>query len=299
MLFQYPPAFCSAAGGRVEASTIWTGPSTNYTQPAPHNGSTAAQQDHITSDCWITRSTRLPMYNVAPGFNESSFTPGGVSPANTEWAFGTLADLSGGNAYVRYLGEYDRRRGGGWLPAGQPAQSAVGDAYHFGRHLHVLRVFVLESRRGLLLQPVNPCRSDPADADGDSHQSRWQPGLGGMPAIVHHLGASAAVSSRIGHQCRFLRQHRWKAPDRHRRGQNQSVQRQQHSAWRTHGNYSLTAVATAAGVSATSARLSVLVLSPPWRCPIPLQRSPASISDSTSPPIRDLPTLFSVRPIWT
>jgi hypothetical protein len=71
------------------ASTVWTGPTTNYSQPAPFD------QDVLTANVSITRavpggpgSQTGGIYN---GLTESSFDKT-VSPADTEWAIGSLGN---------------------------------------------------------------------------------------------------------------------------------------------------------------------------------------------------------------
>lgn len=81
------------AGPLAKASTVWTGPVTNYTQPPPNDGTTAAQQDQIMPDLWLTRAMRAPMFNAAPPYNETSYN-GTTSPENTEWAMGNLSDYA-------------------------------------------------------------------------------------------------------------------------------------------------------------------------------------------------------------
>ncbi len=41
--------------------TLWTGPTTNYTQPSPHSATVAACQDRLTANVWLTRNSSQPM----------------------------------------------------------------------------------------------------------------------------------------------------------------------------------------------------------------------------------------------
>jgi len=67
------------------ATTLWTGPNTNFTQ------STGAPADTVLAGkVVLKRGNRDGLFNTAAG--ESS--PGGSSPVDTEWAFGTLANYS-------------------------------------------------------------------------------------------------------------------------------------------------------------------------------------------------------------
>jgi hypothetical protein len=63
------------------AATIWNGP--------PVSESDATAPDKITDNVWLTRGGSQGLYNVA---QESGFTHF-LSPADTEWADGTTADL--------------------------------------------------------------------------------------------------------------------------------------------------------------------------------------------------------------
>ena len=78
------------------AATIWNGPLTNYTQPAP-DPTQPANQDMLTSHVSITRADPAPGSGTGGIFNplggETAFSRG-VSPVDTEWAVGELANYS-------------------------------------------------------------------------------------------------------------------------------------------------------------------------------------------------------------
>lgn len=77
--------FChSAALGQ----TIWDGPSLSFSKASFADPTLAENQDRITDDVWITRANTRGFYNAA----SESFQDN-VSPAGTEWALGTTADL--------------------------------------------------------------------------------------------------------------------------------------------------------------------------------------------------------------
>jgi hypothetical protein len=80
-------ASCVTAKG---ATTIWTGPEISSSKPNFGNPSLAANQDRLTSDIWITRSSSQGLYNAfsEPGFSRF------FSPSGTEWANGSLANYS-------------------------------------------------------------------------------------------------------------------------------------------------------------------------------------------------------------
>ncbi len=74
----------------VESLTIWNGPDISFTKANDTDPSLAANQDRLTDLVWITRGNDGgEIYNAV---SESSSTKG-VSPAGTEWARGTSADI--------------------------------------------------------------------------------------------------------------------------------------------------------------------------------------------------------------
>ncbi|HSU53467.1 MAG TPA: PEP-CTERM sorting domain-containing protein [Candidatus Dormibacteraeota bacterium] len=86
-----PLLLCLAAALPAAASpTIWNGPLLSFTKANGANPSLAANQDRITGDLWITRSSSQGLYNA---WDEGFFTHFS-SPAGTEWANGTLANYS-------------------------------------------------------------------------------------------------------------------------------------------------------------------------------------------------------------
>lgn len=75
------PAFCQ---------TIWTGPKMTFTKANNADWTLASNQDRLTANVWLTRADTLGIFNIV---TENIYTKF-VSPANTEWAFGTTADIS-------------------------------------------------------------------------------------------------------------------------------------------------------------------------------------------------------------
>lgn len=67
------------------AQTIWTGPDVSFTKT-----DLGSEVDMITDDIGITRGTRRGIYNDV---SEVEYTVN-VSPAGTEWAFGTTTDIA-------------------------------------------------------------------------------------------------------------------------------------------------------------------------------------------------------------
>ena len=75
-------------GLTICGATIWTGPSYNFSQPAP-DPTQATNQDRITADVWLTRATSKGLFNAVYETNATA-----LSPTNTEWAFGTLTNYA-------------------------------------------------------------------------------------------------------------------------------------------------------------------------------------------------------------
>jgi hypothetical protein len=72
------------------APIIWNGPLTSFTKPNFGNPALAANQDRLTSDIWLTRSSSFGLYNANTEAGFSHF----FSPAGTEWANGSLANYA-------------------------------------------------------------------------------------------------------------------------------------------------------------------------------------------------------------
>ncbi len=79
-------AFCQ---GSADATTIWTGPNVTFTKLDFADFNDPANQDRMTDNVWITRQNLMGIYNIRTETSYVNF----VSPADTEWAFGTTADI--------------------------------------------------------------------------------------------------------------------------------------------------------------------------------------------------------------
>jgi len=73
----------------ASGATIWTGPKTTFSKSAFADPTDPANQDRITDNVWITRANVAGIYNAKTETNYQFFH----SPADTEWAFGTTADI--------------------------------------------------------------------------------------------------------------------------------------------------------------------------------------------------------------
>ncbi len=78
-----------AVAASAEASTIWNGPRTTISKLRSNDQKLPAFQDRLTSNVWLTRGASQGIYNIK---KESTFTTG-VSPVDTEWSYGTTAEL--------------------------------------------------------------------------------------------------------------------------------------------------------------------------------------------------------------
>lgn len=73
------------------SQTIWGGPKITFTKANNADFNAQENQDRITDAVWITRGTTQGIFNIK---TESSYVLNS-SPSDTEWAFGTTADLPG------------------------------------------------------------------------------------------------------------------------------------------------------------------------------------------------------------
>jgi glucose/arabinose dehydrogenase len=84
----------SGTGGILYAirrpPVIWNGPPFTFSKAALADWTLPQNQDRITDRVWLTRATTAGLFNIK---SESSYTHN-LSPADTEWAYGTTADYS-------------------------------------------------------------------------------------------------------------------------------------------------------------------------------------------------------------
>ncbi len=72
----------------LDGQTVWTGEPITFTKEDFADWNLAENQDRITDNVWITRKNTQGIFNIA---TEDGFETI-VSPADTEWAFGTTSD---------------------------------------------------------------------------------------------------------------------------------------------------------------------------------------------------------------
>ena len=73
----------------LNAQTTWTGATTTFIKANYADWTLATNQDRITDNVWITRANNQGIFNIV---TESSYTDFS-SPADTEWAIGTTANI--------------------------------------------------------------------------------------------------------------------------------------------------------------------------------------------------------------
>ena len=87
------PAFLlvAALAGSIasQAATIWIGPNLSFTRPDGADHTLPVNQDRLTSNVWMTRGPIQGLLNIK---QETAYTHNS-SPADTEWASGTTADV--------------------------------------------------------------------------------------------------------------------------------------------------------------------------------------------------------------
>jgi len=79
-------AWLATTASSTHATTIWNGPNITFT----HSSATGELVDHLTSGVSLTRGSFGGLYNTPA---ESGATPG-VSPSDTKWAVGSLANYN-------------------------------------------------------------------------------------------------------------------------------------------------------------------------------------------------------------
>jgi len=109
-------AVLSAATVPAGAAILWNGPTVSFSKAAFADPTLPANQDRLTSDVWLTRSSSSGLYNAAL---ESGFV-NFFSPAGTEWSYGTLANYAS-LTYTNWEGWF-----GGPPPNGGGPGSTVG-----------------------------------------------------------------------------------------------------------------------------------------------------------------------------
>src|SRR3954451_22179627 len=74
----------------LRSATVWNGPPISFSKAAFADPTLPENQDQITPNVWITRGGSQGIFNA----KTESFFSHGVSPADTAWATGNLADYA-------------------------------------------------------------------------------------------------------------------------------------------------------------------------------------------------------------
>ena len=85
-------AFFILSTNTTNAQTEWTGTTTTFTKSNNADWTLEANQDRITDNVWITRANNSGIFNIATETEADGSSGNGISPADTEWAFGTISD---------------------------------------------------------------------------------------------------------------------------------------------------------------------------------------------------------------
>jgi hypothetical protein len=83
-------AWCAAITLAAQAAQVWTGPLTTFTLASDADPTQAVNQDRLTPNVWITRGLNMGIYNARTETGYTRFS----SPADTEWAYGTLTNYA-------------------------------------------------------------------------------------------------------------------------------------------------------------------------------------------------------------
>lgn len=89
----------------LNSQTIWTGPSVTFTKADNADWTLEENQDRITNAVWITRQNNQSIFNIAVESEQQGNGNGSVitSPADTEWAVGSISDGIGNLTFDNFV----------------------------------------------------------------------------------------------------------------------------------------------------------------------------------------------------
>ena len=239
-------ALIAAATPCAPAATVWNGPLITYSQPG-HDPTQAANQDRLTSRVWLTRANRLPMFNakVETAYNYTT------APTDTEWAYGNLADYASltYQPWVRWVGG----GGAGGTPLNMVNKDVVLHLITDDIYLSIKFSFWASGGAGGYTYQ----RSTPAVVSPTPSVRISNPLAGAVfaaPANVKLLADATVSSGSVTNVAFFV--------NGNSLGSVQSLPFTTTANNLGTGAYALTAVATAAGVSATSSVVNITVVAP-------------------------------------
>jgi hypothetical protein len=238
----------------AHASTLWTGSNITYSQSGPATAGTmytGTPDVLVAGAVSIARNGNGPLYNPAAGETGSDFA---TSPKDTMWAFGTLASLPPPSSFQSFAAIRNAHAG----PVGALASVIVNQpmvVHLVNEDIYLSIKFTswnhgfsggnftyIRSTPAAVVTPTvsitNPAPgvvfAAPANVQIDANASA----TGGTVTNVAFFNGSTPLGSVLGAPFDLT------------------------ASSLTAGSYSLTAVATAAGVSATSSVVNVTVVSP-------------------------------------
>jgi hypothetical protein len=230
-------AWLLAAAPSLHSATVWNGPLFTYNQPSP-DPTQAANQDRLTPDVWLTRAASKGLFNA---FSETNATA--LSPANTEWAFGTLTNFDS-LAYTNWLAWLN-----GLSPVTLVGQPVVVHLISDDIYLSLeFTLWVGGGSGGFAYQRSTP----PPVAVNLTHPADGA--VLAAPATVNLAASAAATAGTVTNVQFFANGAAF--------GSVGAAPFNLASGPLAAGSYALAAVATASGISATSAVVNVSVVNP-------------------------------------
>ena len=235
-------ALITASASVASAATIWNGPTTTYTQPG-FDPTIPANQDVLTTNVIITRAVTAGIFNAA---KESAYSKP-ASPIDTEWAKGNLADALT-LSYTTWMGVGD-----GFPVHNLPDVQLVCHLITDDIYLSVKFTYLgAQGAGGFSYIRSTPNVSAPAPTVSITNP------VGGAvfaaPANIAIKATASVTSGSVTNVAFFANSTSL--------GSVQLPPFTINSGNLSAGAYALTAVATAGGISATSAVVNVSVVSP-------------------------------------
>ncbi len=229
-------AFVAILGPLSNAATLWTGPTTNFTQSA-----SSLTDVLIPGAVSLTRARTQWLFNPAAG----DTGPGLNTPTDTEWAFGLLTNY----AALSYQTFASYRNGD--LPGLLLGNPMV--VHLINENIYLSVTFTAWPRHGGFFAYT---RSTPAASAPSPSVTITNPAAGTVfaaPASVQIAAAASVASGTVTNVAFFT--------NGILSGNSQSAPFNTTANSLAIGSYALSAVATASGVSATSSVVNITVVS--------------------------------------
>lgn len=245
LFFRFGYVFLVASGFAqfpLHAGTVWNGPIIMYTQPGT-DGTDPANWDMLTANVAFTRNGTEGLYNpIQEGsYDRLNFT----SPADTEWSYGTI-DQASNLSYTTWANM------SGHNPPSMVGQQAV--VHLITDNIYISIMFTEWDARGGIFAYKRSTPSVSAPPPTVNITSPTNGSTFAAPANVK-ITANASVSSGTVSNVSFFRAATLI-------GSSQSTPFSVTASNLATSNYSLTAVASAGGVSSTSAPINITVVTP-------------------------------------